>query len=263
MAIFRRLLLNSSIRRHPGREALKWLRYALRGFRRRGYCPICERRTRFYDTGDWGREHSRCIRCHGTARWRAVCHVLDLEFPNWRTLKIHESSPGGGASDKLARCCPGYTASHYFPDVEPGTEHRGFRCENLEALTFAGETFDLVITQDVFEHLLAPERAFAEIARVLKPGGAHLFTIPWHGFPVSRRRAILDGDTIRHLEPPEYHGNPIDNKGSLVTIDWGQDLFDVIARTSGMTTRLVQPDDPHLGLDHPGLQVFISHKPSA
>jgi len=42
------------------------------------------------------------------------------------------------------------------------------------------ESFDLVITLDVFEHVLRPAKAFAEIARTLKPGGAHIYTVPYY-----------------------------------------------------------------------------------
>ena len=41
-----------------------------------------------------------------------------------------------------------------------GSEKDGVRCENLEKLTFANETFDLVITQDVMEHVHTPQAAF-------------------------------------------------------------------------------------------------------
>jgi len=53
-----------------------------------------------------------------------------------------------------------------------------FRCENLEALTFANESIDLHITQDVMEHVFHPSKVFKEIARTLKLGGAHIFTVP-------------------------------------------------------------------------------------
>ena len=43
--------------------------------------------------------------------------------------------------------------------------------QNLEKLTYEDESFDVVITQDVFEHINEPFQAFKEIARVLKPGG--------------------------------------------------------------------------------------------
>ena len=84
---------------------------------------------------------------------RALMIVLEGLFPNWTQLDIHESSPAGPASERLARDCPRYLATHYFPGIKPGAVHQGFRCEDLEAMTFPDGRFDLVITQDVFEHV--------------------------------------------------------------------------------------------------------------
>jgi hypothetical protein len=41
-------------------------------------------------------------------------------------------------------------------------------------------------------------------------------------------RALPDG-TIEHLEPLEYRGNPVDERGSLLTIRYGYDIVDLIA----------------------------------
>ncbi len=51
-------------------------------------------------------------------------------------------------------------------------------CGNLEALPFAAGTFDVIASSWVFEHLERPERAFAEFARVLTPGGYLVFLTP-------------------------------------------------------------------------------------
>jgi 2-polyprenyl-3-methyl-5-hydroxy-6-metoxy-1,4-benzoquinol methylase len=47
-------------------------------------------------------------------------------------------------------------------------------------MTFGTEQFDLFITQDVMEHVFRPRLAVKEIMRVLKTGGAHIFTAPKH-----------------------------------------------------------------------------------
>jgi len=42
----------------------------------------------------------------------------------------------------------------------------------------------------------------------------------------SRRRAALVAEKVINLvEPPEFHGNPINGEGALVTIDWGFDML--------------------------------------
>ena len=116
--------------------------------------------------------------------------------------------------------------------------------------TFPDESFDLVVTQDVMEHVLDPEAAFSEIARTLRPGGAHVFTTPIHpGLMTSERRARERDGAIEYLAEPEYHGNPIDEAGSLVTIDWGQDIGSIIARASGLLTTIYVLVDRGLGID--------------
>jgi ubiquinone/menaquinone biosynthesis C-methylase UbiE len=45
---------------------------------------------------------------------------------------------------------------------------------NATHLPFPDVTFDVVVSQWVVEHFTAPEHAFAEISRVLKPGGAFI-----------------------------------------------------------------------------------------
>lgn len=155
-----------------------------------------------------------------------------------------------------------YSSSHYFPDVKSGSTHNGHRCEDLQALTFENESFDLFITQDVFEHLLQPELAFSEIARVLKPGGCHVFTIPWFGFQESRRRAEFRNGELIHLHPAEYHGNPIDPNGSLVITDWGQDLASVIDKHAGMSLDVIIAGNRIRGIYGESLNVFMSFKPN-
>jgi SAM-dependent methyltransferase len=81
---------------------------------------------------------------------------------------------------------------------------------NLEAQTFADGVFELVITQDVFERVMRPDRAIKEIARTLKPNGATLMTVPIvNRTRPSIRRARMEKGEITHLLEAQYHGNPI------------------------------------------------------
>lgn len=98
--------------------------------------------------------------------------TLELFFPDWPSRILHESSPiKRGASIRLSRQCKHYVPSQLFSDIPLGAERNNVRCENLECLTFADESIDLHVTQDVMEHVLKPDQVFREIARTLKPGG--------------------------------------------------------------------------------------------
>jgi SAM-dependent methyltransferase len=47
-----------------------------------------------------------------------------------------------------------------------------------EALPYSEATFDIVVADNVVEHLAQPADVFSEVARVLKPGGRFLFKTP-------------------------------------------------------------------------------------
>lgn len=237
--------------------------YTFQGKTNKGYCTICERETYFAKVKPWLRDHYLCAWCKSIPRNRALVHTLQIFYPNWRDLHIHESSPGGPSSKHISRQCKNYIPSQYFLDTELGAKKGGVRCENLEKMTFTDETFDLIITQDVFEHVMHPADAFREINRVLKPGGAHIFTMPWYPkLKKTVQRARQNGKEVEFLEKPVYHGNPIDPEGSLVTFDWGLDFTDFIYQYSGMFTTIYLHKNEYLGLEAEFLEVFISRKTS-
>lgn len=229
----------------------------------RGTCPACGRRTLFLKAGHWLRDHYFCLRCSSVPRFRALSRVLDERVPEWRSLEVHESSPAGAASARMARECRRYVATCFFPDVEPGATRDGYRCEDLERQTFGNGAFDLVVTQDVFEHVLDPARAFAEVARTLRPGGAHVFTVPWYYWKPTLIRAHREKGVVVHDQPAEYHANPIDPGGSLVVTEWGCDLLEFIARSSGMRTTVERLFDPGQGICGDFREVFVSRKGEA
>lgn len=189
--------------------------------------------------------------------------VVAERFPNWRQLTIHESSPvNRGVSRRLREECRQYIASQYFLEHRPGEGVDGVRCENLEKLTFEDSSIDLHITQDVFEHVLDPTAAFSEIARTLRQGGAHIFTVPLVNkeHPTSLRAQPGDDGTVIHLKTPEYHRNPVDPQGSLVTIDWGFDIVDQIENACGLKTEIVRLDDLGRGIRAEYIEVLVTTK---
>lgn len=191
--------------------------------------------------------------------------AIESYFPNWRELAIHESSPSpGGASRRIADESTNYTATQYFPKVPGGVTDpkSGFRSENLEAQTFPDESFDIVVTQDVFEHMFHPDRAIQEIARTLKPGGAHICSVPIvRKDQVSVRRASMDaGGEISYLVPPEYHGNPASDEGALVTVDWGFDICGYLSRASGLEVTMLVIDDVSRGIRAEFIEILVCRK---
>jgi SAM-dependent methyltransferase len=223
-----------------------------------GYCHCCRKDTFFTSYESWLRDHYKCKNCNSIPRQRHLQYILDIYFPNWTDKIIHESSPSNNFIQSLSKL---YSSSQYLPGIESGKSHNGITCENLERLSFADNSIDIFITQDVLEHIFNPELAAAEIIRVLKPGGAHVFTAPKHkGLITSRRRAALRDDKIIHLLPEQYHGNPVGDGKSLVTWDYGDDFEFLLYQWAKQPTATYITKINELGIDAEFIEVFVTRK---
>ena len=180
-----------------------------------GRCPMCGP-TVFFAEGTWLRDCLRCSRCYSIPRWRALVHTLNLHVPDWRNAVIHESSPGGAASRYIRRSAPHYSASFYFPGTASGDRVGAHECQDIQGMSLAPNSVDIFITQDVLEHVPFPEKAFSEVARVLRPGGVHVFTVPFWKGRQTVVRATMVGSDLKHHLPADYHKDPISKRGALV-----------------------------------------------
>ncbi|WP_428564137.1 MAG: methyltransferase domain-containing protein [Solidesulfovibrio sp. DCME] len=203
-----------------------------------GVCRVCGQTAVFAPIrpGHSLRE-TRCSSCKASRRSRDLARVLAhlAAGPECRTLpealpamadwRVFEAQAAGPLHDRL-RCLPRYVCSEYVPELAaPGAcTQAGLRCEDLERLSFADAAFDLVVTQDVFEHVADPWQAFDEIWRVLAPGGRHVFTVPMHEGHATTTRVRYSGGTRQDVLPPVHHGDPVRQGGSLVVTDFGDDL---------------------------------------
>jgi SAM-dependent methyltransferase len=125
--------------------------------------------------------------------------------------------------------------------------------QNLEQLTFSDNSFDIVITSDVMEHVRLDDRAHQEIRRVLKRGGVYLFTVP-HG-RVKKETLIrvavtdpLDPSKDQFLMEKEYHGDANSpERKSLCYRTYGTNLDMYLARL-GFTVEYTKSDFPDTGI---------------
>ena len=135
--------------------------------------------------------------------------------------------------------------------------------QDLCALTFADNSFDLVLCQELFEHVPHLDRAFAEIARVLRPGGRLVATCPMaFGQAESIMKAVADPETgePQLLMEMELHGDPIrPEQGSLVYRIPGWEIVDQLRREGFAEARIHHITSwKHgvLGSDLPGVLVI-------
>jgi SAM-dependent methyltransferase len=186
-------------------------------------CPMCGPRLLLRLSRD--ELGVRCLGCGASATTLSIAYVLQLERPGFRSERVYELASRGPLFEFLRREVRDFTFSEYFDDVAPGATRNGVRCEDVQRLTFAGASFGLVTSTEVFEHVPDDRRGFAEIRRVLRPGGAFIFTVPLSDADATVERAALEGGRVRHLLPPEYHDDRIRGRGTvLVYRDYGRDI---------------------------------------
>lgn len=184
-------------------------------------------------------EMGSCHQCGLNSRMRAVIDFLHNKTTIQKDAKVYLAERITPTYKALKDFYKDLTTSEYISrDFSPGSTHwikhakTKVRHEDLTRLSFEKDSFDLVITQDVFEHIPDYETSFTEICRVLKQSGALVFTVPFFSDNEQTciRARIDENGAIDHLLPAEIHGNPTNNQGALCFQNFGWDLLESIRK---------------------------------
>ena len=89
--------------------------------------------------------------------------------------------------------------------------------------------FDLLLHSETIEHVNDPARRPMSAGASSSPTASSCSRLPSSGVEETRRRAVADGDAIRHLLEPSYHDRP--TVDYLVFHEYGRDL-DAVLRVS-------------------------------
>jgi SAM-dependent methyltransferase len=116
-------------------------------------------------------------------RTRAIQKYLDAELGTNGAASTRRVLDLGGGAGNMAHHLAHYgevTSIEYNPRPIPIAQQRGVMTAqgSGDALPFPDATFDLVALLDTVEHIPDELGVFAECARVLKPGGVLLVTVP-------------------------------------------------------------------------------------
>lgn len=171
------------------------------------------------------------------SRQRAVMHLIRLATldRNPAEYRIYASEAITGFALAMRGVFARFIGSEYLPGPAVREWMYPIQHQDLMSLSFADGIFDIVTTNEVMEHIPDIDAALSEIHRVLLPGGRHIGTVPFdHGAPVGKVRSILKNGEIKHLLPPEIHGDPLSESGSLVFETPGWDILDR-ARSAGFS----------------------------
>jgi polysaccharide pyruvyl transferase CsaB len=245
-----------------------------------GLCNVCGRQTSFhYSDPALYRESLVCPECGTTSRYRSIARgilraireLTGVEAANIAELATMHAKPAlkiydtqapfyfaAGAypiPDLLARCqWLDVRTSLYRPQQRLGKKlGPKITNQNLEALKFPDNRFDIVVTSDVMEHVRLDFRAHQEIRRVLKPGGVYLFTVPHlrDRRETFYRVAVVDpADPAKDifLTEKEYHGDANADDGRALSYRaYGTDLDETLQRL-GFAVDYCKTDFPRAGI---------------
>lgn len=239
-----------------------------------GYCQACEKMTPLI--ADWlcsdkvtpnYRERLICPDCQLNNRQRfsmgllkqmvqqipsqpPIIYLYEQVTPFYHYANIHFKSAT-------------IIGSEYFGfEHQSGEVINGIRHEDAMAMSFADQSIDLIMSNDVYEHVPNFKIALKEANRVIKPGGKLVFSIPFYANrQETEYRAVLENGQIKHLLDEQYHGNPMLNKGSLVFNDFGWDILDACQAAGFQDAYVLAYYSIYYGnIGNGSQQIFIAEK---
>ena len=206
----------------------------------KGFCELCDKPSNFEilwnpktESSPNYRESLKCEHCKLNCRSRFMISYLKkllTELNSVSTLYMYEQVTDVFNYVKKNNTRINLIGSEFLGyDKKSGEIYDNIRHEDALNLSFDNESIDIIISNDVFEHVPDIHKTLSDAYRVLKKQGTLLISIPFnHNSEVTKQRAILEHGKIKHLQPEVYHGNPLSEKGSLVFYDYGWDFLNFV-----------------------------------
>jgi SAM-dependent methyltransferase len=217
-------------------------------FENRGWCDLCLKACSFSATPDKQKDGAQFpFRINWWQGFNCDCKLNTLERSVLRVLKdeAKESSKlyhvgfHSRFRKQLSERFEFVSATQYEEGRSSGhVDENGIRYEDLTQLSFDSDQFDFIICMEVLEHIPFYEAAMREMRRTLRPGGRAVLSFPWLGgknYAHLVRAELLPNGEIRHLLPPEYHGDPASEGGILSFRAFGWRILDEL-RQAGFTS---------------------------
>lgn len=182
------------------------------------------------------RERLICPITNLNNRQRACYHLFLSELHPYADDQIYITEQISPFYSFLNEKVNGLVGSEYVNSrLDSGTiDESGLRHEDFTNLSFEDSSLNKILSFDCLEHIPDYKKAIAESHRVLKANGRALFS-----FPFSKdldetlvRATVSDEGVISHLTEPEYHGDPLSDKGCLSYYTFGWDILETF-RSAG------------------------------
>jgi SAM-dependent methyltransferase len=231
-----------------------------------GYCDCCgkvvslkiETGAMFLDVPNL-REGFVCPRGLGNRQrllYRLMAYILANQANTGEKVKLglfEDLSPLSGALSELSNL--DVRASNYLGEsCISGNQYEFLGQQvvhqDMLASSYEDGSLDVVMHNDVLEHIPDTGKALAEQCRILKQGGIMVMTAPF--FPSLQHtqqlaRLNTNGEVEHLIDPPEYHGDPITGL-ILAYYRFGWSIMDDIKAAGFSDAVVVLEYDPFSGL---------------
>ena len=87
--------------------------------------------------------------------------------------------------EKIVSCDINEADVAFAKQLNAGIDNLNYQIENALELSFSDNTFDLITSMEVIEHVGEPRKMMEEVARIIKDGGYLFITFPSLNFPFS------------------------------------------------------------------------------
>ncbi len=238
------------------------------------FCVVCGKRSLLRVGGNESlRETIACLHCRSIGRHRQLAAVIlgsSQHYPSLaaygasgRADRVYNTEADGALHDQLKNL-PRYTCSEYKEgDYRSGQTIGDVVHQDLQATSYQDDSFDLVISSDVFEHIPFPYQAHREVWRILAPGGRHVMSVPFQ-FDAATDQVLAeldDAGKVTHLRPPVYHHDSLRPEGILTFRIFGLAMLAEL-ETIGFDVRMYNLQQPNIGIVGKHAFIFELCKPA-
>ena len=233
-----------------------------------GRCPVCEASCHFLPAQGGMqpdasfRESLQCDNCSSISRHRAAIAVLQEAVGDTQNARIYITEQASMLFIALRKRMRKLEGSEFVRSFRKRHQlsawmlMRGCRClvhfQDVTALGFRKASKDAVVSFDVLEHVPDYRQALREFARVLKPGGVLVMTVPFYaGSMDSQTIAFIGaGGEVETSGDPEYHGDPLSH-GVLCFHHLGWDLLAAMREAGFSEAEALRVSDVEQGIPEP------------
>ena len=175
---------------------------------------------------------TRCLSCAATVTNLSLIPIIQEHLGDSASTKdAYELSTYGTTLKWLEKHMRSTTKSEYFQNHPTGTLVEGVLNQDIQKLTFPDASFDLVTSNQVFEHAVDDVAGYKETCRVLRPGGAMIFSVPLYDTPSTVHTAEFKNGKVVFFGEPEHHDSRIGGAQSA-PVFWRHSVRDICSRVT-------------------------------